>query len=60
MSKDPCTIDFSARPSECGAFCDIRMQTGDAVLLAKLDREQTFRLAMTLNAMAASMKEPTR
>lgn len=48
---------FSAKQSECGGYCEIKVAGGGVSFLVKLDREETFKLAVTLNLMAAQLHE---
>lgn len=49
--------EFSARPSECGRFCVITIVVGGSRASVKLDQRETGNLAVTLNCMAAGLKD---
>lgn len=51
------TIELSARLSRCGSLIAVRMVTERDDSYVELDREQTHRLASTLNTMAAQLLE---
>lgn len=48
---------FTARPSEDGTRCEIKVETEEGMAIVRLDREQTFKLGQTLLLMTGSMRD---
>ena len=53
----PSVTALSARPSECGRYCVLAMVVNGSEVRVELDRNETHQLAITLNCMAAGLKE---